>query len=50
MEQRLGSQRVDSLGDTALRLRQAGDIGEHERVALPRLKDRALRRYARATQ
>ena len=34
VRQRLGSQRVDSLGDTALRLRQAGDIGEHGHVAL----------------
>jgi hypothetical protein len=31
--QRIGSQSIDTLGDTALRLRQARDVGEHGLVA-----------------
>src|SRR5580700_7807471 len=29
VRQRLGSESIDTLGDAALRLRQAGDVGEH---------------------
>src|SRR5262249_34589188 len=38
VRQRIGSQSIDTLGDSALRLRQAGDISEHGLVAFRGLR------------
>src|SRR3954447_11708333 len=40
--QSIGSQSIDTLGDTALRLRQACDIGEHRLVAFCGLRGACL--------
>src|SRR5580700_10237379 len=45
VRQRLGSESIDTLGDAALRLRQAGDVGEHGLVAFRCLRGACLARH-----